>query len=448
MTPTRTPGLSATDLAGLARMMAARLVPPCTILLSGEVGAGKTHFARAFIRARQGEAAEDVPSPTFTLVQTYADPRGTEIWHADLYRLSDPQEIDELGLSEAMESAICLIEWPDRLPAPPPGAVTLALAHNGDTRDLTVSGGPPDLPRTLAAAAFVAAAGWAEAEVHPLTGDASTRRYARLDRGETAILMDDPPPGSLPAYLAMTNWLRARNFHAPQVLAADKAQGFALLEDLGDALVARVLEDDPTLAPTLYAAITDLLADLHRHAPPPFVQPVDLAGLAALFVTEYPSGASAAAMPETLAQLAHTLGADRATVTSLRDFHAENLIWRGDGKRLGLLDFQDAVAAHPAYDLVSALQDARRDVAPDLEAAMIARYLTTTGLPDEEFRAAYALLGAQRALRILAVFARLARHGKPRYLKMMPRVWGHLQRNLVHPALAPLRATLAKVPAP
>ncbi|MDO5632350.1 MAG: tRNA (adenosine(37)-N6)-threonylcarbamoyltransferase complex ATPase subunit type 1 TsaE [Paracoccus sp. (in: a-proteobacteria)] len=441
-------------VAAIARMLAGVMPPGRVLLLDGAVGAGKTHFARAFIRARQGDAAEDVPSPTFTLVQTYDTPLG-EVWHADLYRLGDVSELDELGLDEAMAGgATCLIEWPDRLEAAPPGALWLRLSPGAgpDLRDLVFAGDPADWPalsRDLDRAGFADAAGWGEARVHSLAGDASARRYFRLHGAGTAILMDDPPPGSIAAYLAMTGWLRDRGFHAPHMLAQDRAAGFLLIEDLGDDLVARVLEGDPAQARTIYARITDLLADLHRHAPPDWVRRLDgaaLADLATLFVEWYPGADTASGLPAVLADLAVQTGAGMASVTSLRDFHAENLIWRGAAP-LGLLDFQDAVAAHPAYDLVSALQDARRDVDPAIEEAMIDRYLG--GRVDDGFRAAYALLGAQRALRILGIFARLAiRDGKPRYLAMMPRVWGYLHRNLAHPALAPLAALLADVPPP
>ncbi|MGV3695401.1 MAG: phosphotransferase, partial [Paracoccus marcusii] len=190
--------------------------------------------------------------------------------------------------------------------------------------------------------------------------------------------------------------------------------------------------------------------DLHRQPVPAFVAPLDgaaMGDLAALFVDYYP-GADLPDLPALIADLHDCLCGDLPPAISLRDFHAENLVWRGDAP-LGLLDYQDAVAAHPAYDLVSALQDARRDVDPATEQAQITRYLAATGLAEAPFRAAYALIGAQRALRILGVFARLAiRDGKPRYLAFMPRVWAHLQRDLAHPALAPLRAMLAHVPAP
>ncbi|MFN3525110.1 MAG: tRNA (adenosine(37)-N6)-threonylcarbamoyltransferase complex ATPase subunit type 1 TsaE [Paracoccus sp. (in: a-proteobacteria)] len=438
--------------AGLARMLAADLVPGQTVLLDGPVGAGKTHFARAFIRARQGEAAEDVPSPTFTLVQTYDDPMGTEIWHADLYRLTDPSELGELGLDDAMRDAICLIEWPDRLDAVPKGALTLWLTPlpDPDLRQIVLE--MPGATRLAARAAFAAQAGWAEARVVPLAGDASARRYFRLTGPQgRAVLMDDPG-GSMAAFLAMTHWLHERGFGAPAVLASDAAQGLALVQDLGDDLLARVLQDDPALAPVAYDRIADLLAELHRHPVPDFVAPLDGAALAdqvGLFSEWYlPAvGAAPRDIGPLIAGLHHAL-ADMAPVLALRDFHAENLIWRGAAP-LGLIDYQDAVAAHPAYDLVSALQDARRDVAPDVARAAIARYLAATGLDPARFAAAYALLGAQRNLRILGIFARLClRDGKPRYLDLMPRVWAHVQTNLAHPALAPLAEALQDVPAP
>lgn len=436
--------------AALARMLAATARPGDTILLDGPVGAGKSHFARAFIRARQGEAAEDVPSPTFTLVQTYADPRGTDIWHADLYRLTDSSELVELGLDEALPEAICLIEWPDRLDRLPPRAITVAIAPQDDPDRRTITLIAPDAARIAQRAAFVAGAGWAEARVLPLAGDASARRYFRLTlAGNSAVLMDDPA-GAVGPFLAMTEWLRGHGFGAPGILAQDQDQdaGLLLVEDLGDDLVARVLDRDPGMAPRIYDRITDLLIALHRHPVPDFVAPLDgptLADQAGLFVDWYPQGADIAPV---IAALHADLAADQPPVLALRDFHAENLIWRGDAP-LGLIDYQDAVACHPAYDLVSALQDARRDVDPAIEAACIDRYLAATGLDPDRFRAAYALLGAQRNLRILGIFARLClRDGKPRYLEFMPRVWGHVQRNLAHPALAPLAQAVAAVPPP
>lgn len=444
--------------AALARVLGAVLRPGDILLLEGPVGAGKTHFARALIRARQGEAPEDVPSPTFTLVQTYRDAAGVEIWHADLYRLTDPSELVELGLDEAMAQAITLIEWPDRLGAPPPGALTVTLTPGEDDRRQIVLSGDParwsDAPRLLEIAQFLQAAGWAGARVTPLAGDASARRYFRLwGEDGTAVLMDDPT-SAMPRYLQMTDWLRQRGFHAPALIARNEPHGLAVVEDLGDDLVARVLDREPKAAPAIYDRIADLVVDLHGHRPPEFVPALDgpaLAKQVALFA-DYAAAAGApidaAALSRTIAALHAALCDDTLPVLSLRDFHAENLVWRGEAP-LGLLDFQDAVTAHPAYELASVLQDARRDVSPDIEEAAITRYLAATEGDYAAFRAAYALLGAQRNLRIMGIFTRLClRDGKTRYLDMMPRVWGAIARNLFHPALAPLAQLLKDMPPP
>ncbi|MTH59197.1 tRNA (adenosine(37)-N6)-threonylcarbamoyltransferase complex ATPase subunit type 1 TsaE [Paracoccus litorisediminis] len=446
--------------ACLARVMAAVLKPGDVVALEGAVGAGKTHFARAFIRARQGDLAEDVPSPTFTLVQTYDDPMGTEIWHADLYRLTHPDELAELGLDEAMREAVVLIEWPDH-GGPLPDPLTLGLEpipDFPDLRQITLAGSEPrwgGMARLPAIARLLHRAGWGEARVIPLAGDASARRYFRLVDGVRSAVLMDAAPGTTGEYVAMTQWLRTRDFHAPEILAADQVEGLLLLEDLGDDLVARVLAAEPQLAPRIYDRMTDLLVDLHRHAPPDFVLRLDgpeLARQVGLFAELYPAAAGAPGkgldVARTIEALHAELAADVTPVLGLRDFHAENLIWR-DEAPLGVLDFQDAVAVHPAYDLVSGLQDARRDVDPAIEEAQIARYIAATGVDADRFRAAYALLGAQRGLRIMGIFTRLAqRDGKPRYLAFMPRVWAAIRRDLAHPALAPLAAALDGIPEP
>lgn len=309
------------------------------------------------------------------------------------------------------------------------------------------------------AAGFLAAAGWGDARRVHLAGDASDRRYERLWLGAaTAVLMDSPPGGAddPAAFVAMARHLRGLGLSAPQVLAQDLAQGFLLLEDLGDDLYARLLAADSLLEAGLYAAAADVLVHLQR-APAPDGLPDLTAGdwaQAAGFALDWYAFAARGQRPDPAAFLAEleaalTAHADGPRVLILRDFHAENLLWlpgRQGLARVGLLDFQLGQMGQPGYDLVSLLQDARRDVGPETEAAMIARFAKATRTDPEIFAAQHAVLGAQRALRILGIFARLCLvAGKPGYLRLIPRVWGQLQRNLAHPALAGLRAVCRDV---
>lgn len=296
--------------------------------------------------------------------------------------------------------------------------------------------------------AFLAQAGWGSAARAPLAGDASARRYERLARGEgRAVLMIAPPGEEMHRFARVDGWLRDHGYSAPQILALAADTGLMLLEDLGDDVLARLIERTPEREAPFYEAITDFLLDLHRHPAPDFVAPLDAKALGALIELTaqwYPphSADALAALPGHVAAACAELDTV-SKVLSLRDFHAENVIWlpsRAGVARLGLLDFQDAVAAHPAYDLVSALQDARRAVSPEVEARQMRRYARARGFDEAEFAQSCALLGAQRALRILGVFTRLClAMGKPGYLAMMPRMWDLLQRNLAQPGLEALR---------
>lgn len=306
----------------------------------------------------------------------------------------------------------------------------------------------------MSVAAFLARAGWGDARSRPLAGDASSRRYTRLNRnGESAILMEDPE-GDVALFARLARHLTGIGLSAPRIWVEDAGQGLLLIEDLGDGLIAR-LATDPATERALYLTATDALLALHDHPPPPdlpVADPERLARMTDLAFIHYADAPEAkdAAQKAFLPILAeHAVPAD---VMMLRDYHAENILdlpERPGPARAGLLDFQDAMVAHRAYDLVSLLEDARRDVAEETRAACIDRYLSRTGLEAETFLAAFSVLGAQRNLRIVGVFARLAAlRGKPSYIDLIPRVWSHLQRDLSHPALAPLRPFLAALPAP
>lgn len=306
--------------------------------------------------------------------------------------------------------------------------------------------------------ALLSAAGWADAVEAPLAGDASFRSYRRLGRsGQTVILMDAPPPHEdVRPFVAMGRWLGDGGYSAPQILAADEEAGYLLLEDLGDSLFSREILAGADEG-ELYAAAVDVLADCHGRAAASFLEPYSpdfLLSEARLFVDWYVPfatgdrlAAARTAEFETLwrAALAGILDVG-PPVTVLRDYHAENLIWlprRSGLARVGLLDFQDALAGSVAYDLASLLNDIRRVVPDDLAEQMIMRYLAqpvAAGLDPAEFRTAYAVLGAQRNTKIIGIFTRLSqRDGKPAYLDYLPRLWRLLARDLEHPALSDLK---------
>ena len=315
----------------------------------------------------------------------------------------------------------------------------------------------------LVDADFLGATGWGDAAAVPLAGDASSRSYERLIRadGATAVLMRAGPDDSTPRFLTIAHHLTMLGFSAPEVLAGDPHEGRLLLEDLGDGVFARLVEADPAAEAPLYAEATTFLAALHRHPAPsglPAQTPAALAEAIAPVADWYlgqgrPQPAAAAALAGALEPaLAAVLPAPRPVLVH-RDFHAENLIWLPDRTgpaRVGLLDFQDALAGHPAYDLVSLFEDARRDLGPGIRAATVAQYANLSGTDPDTLDAAMATLGAQRNLRILGIFARLSlAAGKPRYVGLIPRVWAHLQGDLAHPALAPLAGAVAQIlPAP
>lgn len=319
--------------------------------------------------------------------------------------------------------------------------------------------------RDAAGTAFLARIGWQEASIAPLAGDASNRKYLRLvgPEGARAVLMDaDPALGEdVTRFAEIARHLSGLGLSAPAILAEDPGAGFLLLEDLGDALFSQVCRSDPGDEARLYAAAVDVLAHLGKAPLPKGVQPYDARALgreAALLTDWYMPHAGCPPSPEARTDFLGLVDDATAAFTApdvlvLRDYHADNLIWLPDREgvaAVGLLDFQDALAGHPAYDLVSLIEDARRDTSADLRQTMTQRFAQATGTDADQLATAVAALGAQRNLKIVGIFARLAvRDGKPAYLDMIPRVWGHLMRDLSHPRLAPLAHWVAEnVPEP
>ena len=318
---------------------------------------------------------------------------------------------------------------------------------------------------------FVREAGYSPGDLQPLAGDASNRRYLRLMADQTFVVMDAPPDRGedVAPFVAVTAWLRSCGYSAPEIHSADIEAGFLLLEDLGDSLFSRVCSDTPQSEAGLYTAAVDLLGEIAQGRPPDtlpngvHLRPYDAHAIlseAMLFAEWYLPAITGASPSQDLIDhfrsLINEACADVAParqVLVLRDYHAENLIWLPDRHgtaRVGLLDYQDALAGHAAYDLVSLLEDARRDTTPELREAMLARYLAQAGVDETPFREAYCVLGAQRNLKIVGIFARLClRDGKTRYPALIPRVWDHLMRDLSHPRLAPLASLIREhVPEP
>ncbi|MFN3231425.1 MAG: aminoglycoside phosphotransferase family protein [Alphaproteobacteria bacterium] len=303
------------------------------------------------------------------------------------------------------------------------------------------------------------------ADWHPFVADASFRRYFRVDTDPPTVLMDAPPDKEdVIPFMAVNALLARHGFSAPRIRASDVAQGLLLLEDLGDNTFTRLLADAEAAEERLYEAAVDVLVALHDVPADPHIRArggidyhvprYDERAMlkTASVLTEWyiPARTGLPAPTDMQTSFKNVWGTVLPLVTkdlvfALYDFHADNLMWlpqREGLKQVGLLDFQDAKVASPALDLVSLLQDCRRHVPVELEAAMLERYLTARpGLDREAFLAAYAVMGAQRNTRIVGVFTRLwKRDGKPFYPTLIPTVWGFIERNLEHPALAQLKA--------
>ncbi len=484
--------LSAPHPAAMSRIGAAlgrAAAPGDAILLEGDLGAGKTTLARAILQGGLGaSAAREASSPSFALVHEHAGPQG--LWrHADLYRLRAASELEELGLFDWAE-AVSLVEWPDALGARAPrDALRIRIAprpEGGRLLRLSVSGprgealasaareaaqAAPD--RAEALESLLEGAGWGEAARAPLAGDASARRYLRLraEEGLTAVLMDcDPATGlSVTPFGAVGDWLRARGFSAPEILAADPEAGYLLLEDMGEGLFARLCAADPSREPELYALAVETLAELQEepipevlsflgttHRPPLYDEAI-ISREAALLVDVWAPAAGKplgeAERAEWLALVFAALAPHRAEAGYVHvDCHAENLLHlpeRAGAAALGILDHQDARRGSGAYDLASLLEDARRDVSPDLAEALKLSFAARTGRDPQAFALGYDAWAAQRNAKILGLFARFALRGDSRYVKLIPRVWSHFRRDLSTPALKPLADFVSRhVPAP
>ena len=456
------------------------------LALSGDLGAGKTTLARGLIRAMAEDARLDVPSPTFTLVQSYET--RVPLNHFDLYRLTSPFELDELGLDEMLATGAALIEWPeragDRLPK---GAVTVELTHAGEGRLARIAGSGQAferIARSLAMRDFLAGAGWGEAERRYFTGDASARSYETVTlAGETRVLMNSPrlvlgPPvrdgkpyadiahtaQSVAAFVAIDRALADGGVSVPEIFAQDLDGGFLLISHLGS---ENFLDTEGRPVAGRYAAAAALLATIHArqwpsqfaaapgvdHHVPPFDRDAMMIEVDLLvdwyvpYATGRPAGeALRSGFRAAWNAVFDKLGRAEKSLM-LRDFHSPNIVWRAERighDRLGVIDFQDALIGPSAYDVASLAMDARVTVPPEIEKVAVDAYVAArrghNGFDEESFAEAYAIMAAQRNSKILGIFVRLnERDGKPAYLKHLPRIRNYLERALAHPALVELR---------
>jgi N-acetylmuramate 1-kinase len=491
-----------TATAQLMADLALLIGPGDVITLSGDLGAGKTAAARAMIRYLAGDDTLEVPSPTFTLVQAYDLP-AFPLVHADLYRVNDPSELEEIGLSPLPDATVALIEWPERAPsALPSDRIDIALSHRpalGSTaRAAEITGygtAAAQVARLQALRQFLDGAGFGDAKRQRMAGDASIRSYARLVRDDGVVILMNSPrrPDGPPIYegqsysaavhlaedvkpfVAISGALRERGFSAPAIRHADLDAGFLITEDFGS--TGFVEGDPPAPITERYEAATDLLAALHRQALP---ENLPLAPQLSYAMPAFDTEALLVEvglmlewyLPDRGIEPSDNLRAEFVTLWRdlltraasapktwvLRDFHSPNLIWLGERAgvaKVGIIDFQDAVLGPAAYDLVSLLQDARIDVSEWLEISLLTRYIKARRAADDGFDPAsfaelYAIMSAQRNTRLLGTFARLNRRdGKPQYLRHQPRIWTYLGRSLAHPLLARAREWYAaNVPPP
>lgn len=485
--------VSETGLNRIAELLALKLSTGDMVALSGDLGAGKTTLARACLRALLGDAGAQVPSPTFSIVQTYDTPR-LFVGHVDLYRLNSEDEALELGLDEMLARGALIVEWPGNAPSLTAANrldIALSEAGNTDARDIVLSGHGtwgPRLARLEAMSAFLDLSGVdGGAGLRYLQGDASARAYARTTLNDRpVIIMDSPrqpdgPPvrDGLPysqiahlaedvrPFVAVAGALKAANLSVPDIYHADLDQGFLLLEDFGDGVFGQELARGVPQAELWQQGVDTLLAMRNVAMPASLPLPDGSAYVvprqdrnalqieAELLIDWYwPAVKGApvtASARQDFLQIWNAIF-DRILVQPagwvLRDYHSPNLISLTDrigARRSGIIDFQDALVGPAAYDLVSFLQDARVDVGAPLEGKLLAYYCEHAAAPDASFdRAAfefsYCALGAQRNTKILGIFARLAkRDGKPGYLRHVPRLWDYLDRDLQHPDLSALR---------
>ncbi|HZG30837.1 tRNA threonylcarbamoyl adenosine modification protein YjeE [Ensifer adhaerens] len=468
--------------------LALALGPGLCVALEGDLGAGKSTLARATLRALANDPSLEVPSPTFTLVQVY-DLR-FQVGHFDLYRIADSSELDELGFDEILETGVCLVEWPeragDRLPQ---DLLRIELKNEGTGRRLTISGPERRLARikrVLDIRAFLDTRGYEGARRTFLTGDSSFRAYERIQTkdGRGLVLMDSPARSNGPVirngktysqlvhlaedvrpFIAVDRYLRGIGLSAPDIYEADQEQGILLVEDLGNdgvidaerkPIAERYHEAVLCLAEYHQLPIArDLPIDDHSiHQVPAFDKAALLYEVELLLDWHIPwkrngEQATDAEREEYLSIWSGLIDEALSGETHLvmRDYHSPNLLWlpeRDGFRKIGMIDFQDAIIGPSAYDVVSLVQDARVTVERPLMDDLMETYMRAREAAGPFDRHAFlknwSIMSAQRACRLNGLWVRLLnRDNLPNYMQHMPRTLWHLEVAFEHQTLAPLR---------
>ncbi len=485
---------SEADTARLGETLALALKVGDCIHLEGDLGAGKTTLARAMIRCLAGDPGHEVPSPTFTLIQSYQTKIPGPVAHLDLYRVEDIEELEELGIEEVLLDGAVLVEWPKKGGAALPLAtlhLSLTADPANDCRQVRVTGDEAALARftrSIETRSFLDGNGHGESARAPFMGDASARTYEKIHpaSGPALILMNSPAQTDGPiirdglpysriahlaedvgAFVADARLLADQGFRTPRIMAQDLDAGFLLIEDLGN---GKIIDENRVPIDERYLAAVETLAAMHGlswpsnspvtegvvHEIPPFDRRALLIEVDLLIEWYLPYRLNRAVTEEEKSRF-HDIWNDLIDVALagersfvIRDYHSPNIIWIDDAEgadRIGIIDFQDGLIGPAAYDVASLAQDARVDVSEQLESRLVDHYCVHRGDFDEAaFRTQYAVMAAQRATKVLGIFVRLyQRDGKEGYLPHLPRIETYIRRALKHPQLAQYRAWMQRV---
>lgn len=455
------------------------------VTLEGDLGTGKTSLSRSIVRTLADDDGMDVPSPTFTLVQVYDLPKFS-LTHADLYRINEPEEIDELGFEEAREAGVVLVEWPEKAEGELGKAdFAIFLEHQGNGRKITIEAedrAADRLKRSLEIREFLTSNHRGNFKRRYFTGDASARSYEIIyGKNGHEILMNAPAmempeqsgqsygkiahlATSVSQFVGIDRLILKNGFVAPEILAQDLENGLLVTDDLGR---DGVLDEERKPIENRYIESGKLLSLFHQKEWPKHQKFDDLTldipaydrsvlqAEVSLLLDWYFPYLTGTEVSQSLKEEFYRQWepffeifeqAEQSFV--MRDYHSPNIIWRENEqglKKIGLIDFQDGQIGPTAYDVVSLAQDARVAINRPLEEHIIKAYCDERKkgariFDEEEFKLVYAIAGAQRVSKILGIFVRLdKRDGKPAYLKHLPHCRDYLKRNLEHPALSSLR---------